>query len=109
MYKIFAKLLEENGVTPDQVSKATGVAQSSLSDWKNGKSKPKFEKMKKIADYFGVSVDYLMYGEEKNSQQELSSIYLSFAKDAQQNKIDPEDIRLAIETIKALRAKQQED
>ena len=45
----------------------------------------------------------------KNSQQELSSIYLSFAKDAQQNKIDPEDIRLAIETIKALRAKQQED
>ena len=65
--------------------------------------------MKKIADYFGVSVDYLMYGEEKNSQQELSSIYLSFAKDAQQNKIDPEDIRLAIETIKALRAKQQED
>ena len=75
MYKIFAKLLEENGVTPYQVSKATGVAQSSLSDWKNGKSKPKFEKMKKIADYFGVSVDYLMYGEEKNSQQELSSIY----------------------------------
>ena len=108
MYQIFAKLLEEKGVTPYQVSKATGVAQSSLSDWKNGKSKPKFEKMKKIADYFGVSVEYLMYGEEGN-QQELSSIYLSFAKDAQQNKIDPEDIRLAIQAIKKLRAEHREE
>ena len=41
MYEIFAKLLEQKGVTPYQVYKATGVAQSSLSDWKNGKSKPK--------------------------------------------------------------------
>ncbi|MCI6026302.1 MAG: helix-turn-helix transcriptional regulator [Oscillospiraceae bacterium] len=60
MYEIFAKLLEQKGVTPYQVYKATGVAQSSLSDWKNGKSKPKYEKMVKIADYFGVTVDYLL-------------------------------------------------
>lgn len=60
MYEIFAKLLKEKGVTPYQVSKATGVAQSSLSDWKNGKSKPKYEKMAAIAAYFGVSVDYLI-------------------------------------------------
>lgn len=64
MYEIFAKLLKERGVTPYQVSKATGVSQSSLSDWKNGKSKPKYEKMKLIAGYFGVSVDYLI-GNEK--------------------------------------------
>ena len=66
MYEIFAKLLEERGVTPYQVFKATGVAQSSLSDWKNGKSKPKYEKMVKIADYFNVSVDYLLTGGQKN-------------------------------------------
>lgn len=60
MYEIFAKLLKERGVTSYQVHKATGVAQSSLSDWKNGKSKPKYEKMVAIADYFGVSVDYLL-------------------------------------------------
>lgn len=65
MYEIFAKLLKERGVTPYQVHKATGVAQSSLSDWKHGKSKPKYEKMRAIADYFGVSVDFLLGNEQK--------------------------------------------
>jgi len=65
VYEIFAKLLKEKDVTPYQVSKATGVAQSSLSDWKNGRSKPKYEKMLAIADYFGVSVDYLLGNEPK--------------------------------------------
>ena len=65
MYEIFAQLLKERDVTPYQVSKATGVAQSSLSDWKNGKSKPKIDKMKKIAEYFNVSVEYLL-GEKKS-------------------------------------------
>lgn len=72
MYEIFAKLLEEHGVTPYQVFKATGVAQSSLSDWKNGKSKPKYEKMVKIADYFNVSVNYLLTGEEKENAPALT-------------------------------------
>ena len=63
MYEIFEKLLKEHNVTPYQVYKATGVAQSSLSDWKNGKSKPKYEKMKKIADYFGVTIEYLLGNE----------------------------------------------
>ena len=45
--------------------KATGISKSTFSDWKSGRSKPKQEKLQKIADYFGVSVDYLMTG--KNS------------------------------------------
>ncbi|HEX3038197.1 MAG TPA: helix-turn-helix transcriptional regulator [Oscillospiraceae bacterium] len=69
MYEIFAELLTKHGVTPYQVHKATGVAQSSLSDWKNGKSKPKFEKMVKIAEYFGVSVSYLMTGKNPDQKE----------------------------------------
>lgn len=69
MYEIFAMLLEKYGVTPYQVHKATGVAQSSLSDWKRGKSKPKYEKLVKIAEYFNVSVDYLLTGEEPEKKE----------------------------------------
>lgn len=72
MYEIFAKLLKEKGVTPYQVFKATGVAQSSLSDWKHGKSKPKYEKLLKIADYFGVTVDYLLTGEEMQKNKPVA-------------------------------------
>lgn len=64
MYEIFSKLLHTYGVTPYKVSKETGVSQSTLSDWKLGKVTPKSENMKKIADYFGVSIDYLMTGKE---------------------------------------------
>lgn len=73
MYEIFARLLEEKRVTPYKVHKATGVAQSSLSDWKNGVSKPKYEKMKLIADYFGVSVDYLLGNEQKEKPATTNS------------------------------------
>lgn len=65
MYEIFSKLLQKYGITPYKVSKETGISQSTLSDWKRGISTPKTDNMKKIADYFGVSVEYLMTGKEK--------------------------------------------
>lgn len=65
MYEVFSKLLQIYGVTPYKVSKETGISQSTLSDWKKGKITPKSDTMKKIADYFGVSVDYLMTGTER--------------------------------------------
>lgn len=66
MYEIFLKLLNEKGVTAYKVGKATGIAGSTFTDWKNGRSVPKQEKLQKIADYFGVSLDYLMTGKEPN-------------------------------------------
>lgn len=60
MYDVFVKLLKEHGVTAAQVAKSTGIPQSTLSEWKHGNYQPKADKMKKIADYFGVSVAYLM-------------------------------------------------
>lgn len=58
MYKKFANLLVKNNKTAYQVSKDTGIAQSVLSDWKNGRSNPKFDKMLILAKYFGVPVEY---------------------------------------------------
>ncbi len=65
MYKIFEQLLQTHGVSAYKVSKETGVTQTSLSNWKSGRSTPNAKALQKIADYFGVSVDYLMTG--KNS------------------------------------------
>ena len=74
MYEIFVDLLQKNNLTPYQFSKKAGVPQSSLSDWKCGKSTPKQDKLKKIADYFGVSVDYLMTGEEKEKTPPVGEV-----------------------------------
>lgn len=58
MYNRFEQLLQKNNVTAYRVAKETGIAQTTFSDWKKGKSSPKIEKLSKIADYFGVSIEY---------------------------------------------------
>lgn len=65
MYSIFEELLQKHGVSTYKVSMETGIAQSIFSSWKRGISKPKQDKMQKIADYFNVSVEYLLTGKEK--------------------------------------------
>ena len=68
MYEIFSKLLKEKNVTRYRVSVDTGIAQTTLSDWKRGRSVPKADKLKILADYFDVSVDYLL-GETDTKKQ----------------------------------------
>lgn len=60
MYSIFEQLLKERGVTVYRVSKETGISQTTFIEWRQGKYTPKADKMQKIADYFDVSVDYLL-------------------------------------------------
>ena len=70
MYEIFQKLLNEKGVKTSDVARATGISNMTFSDWKRGKCVPKIDKLQKIADYFGVTVEYIMTG--KNSETQLS-------------------------------------
>lgn len=69
MYEIFEQLLQKRGITAYRISKDTGIAQSILSAWKTGKSTPKLDKLKTIADYLGVSIEYLM-GEKKEEEKQ---------------------------------------
>lgn len=63
-YEIFERLLKERGITSAQVSRDTGIPKSTLSSWKAGGARSLSSgNMQKIADYFGVSVDYLMTGD----------------------------------------------
>ena len=62
-YKKFAELLDKNNITAYRVAKDTGLYSPLFSEWKSGKSCPKVEKIKILADYFGVSIEYFL--EEK--------------------------------------------
>lgn len=59
-YQKYADLRNKKGISDYQVWKDTGIATATLSDWKNGISKPKADKLKKIADYFGVTIEYFL-------------------------------------------------
>ena len=60
MYDIFMQLMEEKGETAYRVAKDTGITQATLSRWKTGKVSPSIETLQVLAEYFGVTIDYLM-------------------------------------------------
>lgn len=67
MYKKFADLLDKYNKTIYRVSLDTGIATATLYDWRDGRSKPKFDKLLILARYFGVPVEY--FAEEKKEDK----------------------------------------
>lgn len=109
MYEIFEKLLKERGISTYQVSKATGISTASFTGWKQGKWNFKIDKLQKIADYFGVSLEYLM-GYEKTvvpieQTGGLSPEYINVAVEARNKGYTPEDIKLALNMLDMARGK----
>lgn len=60
MYKKFTELLDKTNKTAYQVSKDTGISQTAFSNWKSGRSEPGLDSLKKLADYFNVSIEYFI-------------------------------------------------
>lgn len=69
-YERFFKELQKKNITPYKVSKDTGIATATLSDWKYGISMPKKDKIDTISNYLGISSDYIIYGSGRNLSDE---------------------------------------
>lgn len=66
------ELLEEKGVSAAKMSRDLGFSNAIFYQWKKGLQKPSAEKIAKMADYFGVSTDYLLGNEEKKEAPALN-------------------------------------
>lgn len=53
------------GQTSYRIGKDTGISNRLLDYWRKGEKMPGAENLKKLADYFGVSTDYLLGKEQK--------------------------------------------
>jgi transcriptional regulator with XRE-family HTH domain len=58
------KLMENNHITKYRLAKEINVSSGIISDWASGKSTSYTKYLDKIANYFGVTVDYLLTGKE---------------------------------------------
>lgn len=63
-YQRFCDAMRKTGVSMYQVSKETGIAQSTISRWKNQNSTPNLKTVKILADYFNVPTSYFTEGVE---------------------------------------------
>lgn len=93
------RLCKERNMSIAALERECGLGNATIKKWST--SVPSGDRLIRVADYFNVSVDYLLGREEESG--DLNSIYFSLAKEAQENGIDPDDIRLTLETIKRLR------
>lgn len=63
--------LQNNDMTPAQLSRKSGVSQQVLSLWLKGADPKKMSQVKQVAEIFGVSVDHLCFGDglDKEAQK----------------------------------------
>lgn len=119
MYEIFEQLLQKYDLTAYKVAKEAGVTQTALSNWKAGKSTPTTKTLQKIADFFGVSIDYLMTGKEtEDSKYYLNDETAEMAQALFENKnlrvlfdaakdATPEDLKTTYDMLMALKKKER--
>ena len=63
------RYLRINKVSRTQLSESLGISYSTISDWVNGKSYPRIDKIEMMANYFGINKSDLV--EDKANQKEI--------------------------------------
>lgn len=66
-------LIKERGITQDQFNKDVDISKNTLSYWEKEGRLPKPRKLQEIADYFGVSVEYLTGEEDREASDARST------------------------------------
>ena len=61
-------ILESNDIKPKQITRELGISNSSFTDWGKGKDSPSVKILSKFAERFDVSLDYLVFGEERGKR-----------------------------------------
>lgn len=61
-------LLAKKDITKAEFYEKCGVTSASFSQWNTGKAKPRLKNIERIANFLGVSSEYLLYGEESPAQ-----------------------------------------
>lgn len=74
LYETIELLCERNQVTITEMCKDSGASRASMTDLKMGrKQNLSTQTLSKIANYFGVTVDYLLGNEQKEKPAEKSA------------------------------------
>ena len=99
---VFKELRQERGKSQDAMAKDLDVSPALISKWENNVSTPGPEMLEYIADYFGVSVDYLIgrskYRNLEADNSELDNVLFSKAKD-----LTDEEKKTIINVINAIK------
>lgn len=99
---VFKELRISKNLSQDKIAEELDISSSLVSKWENNQSTPAPEMLEYIADYFSVSVDYLIgrskYKNLEHDNSEIDNILFSKAKD-----LSDEDKKAVLGIINALK------
>lgn len=97
--KRIAELRNKMGLSQYELADRLGFSRGKLSNYEQGQRQPDYDSLQKIADFFEVSIDYLITGKERVKEENNNSNLFFFDKDDLTEK-DIEDIKKHIEFVK---------
>ena len=80
--KIF-EMLKTKGMTQKELSKLTGIAESSISDWKRKKTNPSSQNILKISKALGIAPDELLSGTMSEGVKSRPEDYIIITPDSE--------------------------
>lgn len=87
-YERLQSLMDSHNLTQKQLADCCNMRQANISEWKKNGNFPSGEIAIRIADYFNISIDYLLTGKEENLTQEETELLSNYRKlDANTKKI----------------------
>ncbi len=115
-YEIIIHLCEEHGIAATALEEKLGFGRGSIGKLKTGNTSAK--RLQKIADYFGVTLGYLMGTEESSEKYYFNDETAKVAQEIFENKelralfdatrdADPEDLRALHNMALALKRKER--
>ena len=91
------ELREEKKLSQTARAESVGTSQRNIGRWENGENEPTYSQLVKLADYFGVTIDYLVGREDdfgvvkienlsqiSNDEKDLIRVYKSLSQEDKQ-------------------------
>lgn len=89
--KNIADLRKKKGITQEQLATALNISPQAISKWETETAQPDTQMLPLIADYFGVSIDYLFYGKNITYDEIYEKVFHKVAAHPQMSKESYED------------------
>ena len=85
---MFGKRLKElrtkNNLTQQKIAQDLNTVQTTYSGWEKDKREPSYEKLKTIANYFNVSIDYLLENDNFDNNSNICKLERTLSKEQKQ-------------------------
>lgn len=105
------ELREQKGLSQKAFSMKLGVSQSTVGMWESKKREPNFETAKKIADFFNVSVDYILGRTNEPNQIDLDKELegVQFALYSETKELTDEEKKSVLDFVKFLKSQKEKE